>query len=142
MNRAIQAALVTQYNSAAIGDETNGLWFQEVPRKDDGQAAVHRPYTVFEFTAETTSAMTPTRRPNWENVDVLFSICSSLKSPVEVTTLFNLLTDLFDPLDDINAANYTTIRIDRTGQELVPDPDKGWVYEVSYRFVLENDIAD
>lgn len=142
MNRAINQALVSLYSSAAIGDETNGLWFQEAPRKDISGAAIERPYTIFEFTAETDSAMTTTRRPNWENIDVMFSICSALKSPVEVATLFSLLTDLLDPLGNLGAAGYTTKRIDRTGQELVPDPDKGWVYEVSYRFVLENNIAD
>ena len=131
------------YNGAEIGEETNGLWYWEAPTQVGG-VELERPYTVYEFAAETDSAMNATRRPHWEVINVTFSICSALHSPVEATRLFGLLTDLLDPLPHASfmAAGYSTIRIDRTGEELVPDPDEGWVYEVSYKFELENRLAD
>ena len=141
MNQAFGTALVTLYEADEIGDDTNGLWLWEAPTKN-GVVQIERPYTVFEWEADTSSAMNTTRRPHWEIINVTFSICSALPSPVEVTHLFDLLTDLLDPLGNLAMANYDTIRIDRTGEELVPDPDEGWVYEVSYKFEMENRLAD
>jgi len=138
--QSFMRALVTDYNGAEIGHQTNGLWFQEAPI-EVGTKKIVRPYTIYEFTIEPSTAMNRTGHPHWEKISIVFSICSGVKSPLQVTTLCSLLIKWFDVLTNLGAAGYETIRIDRTGQELVPDPDKGWVYEVSYDVVLENEVA-
>lgn len=78
-------------------------------------------------------------RPDWENITILFSIYSGQSSPVEVCYLFELLKDLFDPLSDIEAVGFDMVRLDRLSQEPIPDPDKGWIYEVVYKIQLQKE---
>lgn len=137
MNTIMQA-IKNVYNGALIGSETNGIFFQEAPKRLRGED-VMRPYTIFEFRSEPTTAMNQLGRPDWENIDVLFSIYTEGTSSIEACYLFELLKDTFDPITDLGATNFDTVRVDRTNQELVPDPDEGWIYEVSYRIQLQRE---
>lgn len=66
-----------------------------------------------------------------------FTIYSEERSPAQVMARADLLREALDPITDLDIDGYHTIRMDREGANLDPDPDQGWAYHVTYRVLYE-----
>ena len=132
MIKELATAIYSKYNADAVAGgvkaSTDGLFPDKAPSGTD------TPYITYSFISTGTDWSFAS---DYDMPLIQFSIWDDADSALVAETIGGKLVTLYvDQL--LTVSGYTTVRADKVGERLLPDPDGGWQYIVEMRYLVQN----
>jgi len=132
MIKELATAIYSKYNVDAVAGgvkaSTSGLFPDEAPSGTDA------PYITYSFIS---TGQDWSFDSDYDDPLIQFSIWDDAASALVAETIGGKLVTLYaDQL--LTVDGFTTVRADKVGEHLLPDPDGGWQYIVELRYLVQN----
>jgi len=132
MIKELAEAIYKKYDAdvvaAGVKASTTGLFPDKAP------SDTKTPYITYSFI---TTGSDWSFASDYDMPLVQFSIWDDADSALVAETIGGKLVALYaDQL--LAVSGYTTVRADKVGERLLPDPDGGWQYIVEIRYLVQN----
>ena len=125
---AIQSRYAADVVAGGVKASTTGLFPDKAP------SATKTPYITYSFIS---TGSDWSFASDYDMPLIQFSIWDDADSALVAETIGGKLVTLYaDQL--LTVSGYTTVRADKVGERLLPDPDGGWQYIVEIRYLVQN----
>ena len=133
IHESIFTAIYDRYLESPLPAFVEGFYFGEVPQDVEGT------YALFaQVDGRQDYDMSSRLEDKLMQISIFTGPTEAAEGPTECVRVAEIFMLWFDDCE-LEIAGGTLIRIDRESDNLVPDPDGGWMYQIDYRILAQED---